>query len=627
MAEIKTPGLDDIIANSGNTKRITTPGLDQYMAASEDVAPIQQTEINPSSARSVDPAAGRMTSDTPSYQEPSISTRLGQMPIDVGKGYMKSVGESADSAVNMMKSGGENIAQGRTATGVGQLGLGAISYPLSPITGGIHQFVEKPVTELTGNPDIGARAGLVAGSALPLVPTTRAISRRLPTNAAIEAITSSVTPTELAEGLQRLKSNPRLSIMDVFPSVKQMGQKLILTEGTHQNRFVKFIEDRIGSRRGAIEDAVTDTAGVAPNVLLKLNQLKSNIKDAGKEINPVIESAAPVDVSEVIANIDRKLRPGITSVISAGEPLPLGDIQKGLKDIRKYLTNDKTQRIDAASLHDFQSAIRATADKLSNSPDGKDRSLAYHLMNTRNDLVNAIETAAPGYRAKLAKYRDEYQVQDAFDKGYLITKNRPGQWDDRPEFWEQWIKGASKEEREAAREGARVALGDSINAVRGAGRKAMDIPETPFNRQKLELLFGKKEIDEMASRLADERGMSEVNSDTIKNSQTAMRMKANSKVDLPERKDGGVTAQLAILAEAAGGIPGAGAAVMAPKVLGWAKHKYVDLPLAKAKNEKLTDLLTSTGENRAALIQMLEASLPQPKLSLGQKTRLLTGNP
>lgn len=615
-----TPLLDRYLSgdNRGTSASSNTPLIDQYLGAIKEPPPIQQTEANPP----------RLVGNVATPEE-TFSTRLGNMATSVGKGYLQSVGESAQSATDMMTSGGKNIAQGRLATGVGKLGLGAISYPLSLLTGAIHQFVEKPVTELTGSPDIGARAGFTAGAALPVVPTARAISRRMPTNAAVDAITSSVSSIELAEGLNRLKSNPRLSIMDVFPSVKQMGQKLILTEGQHQNKFVKFIEDRIGSRKGAIEDVYESTIGAPPNVLLKLNELKQNIKDAGKEINPIIETANPVDVTGVISNIDKKLKPGITSVISAGEPLPLGDMKKGLNEIRKYLTNDKTQRIDANSLHDFQSAIRATADKLSNSADGKDRSLAYHLMNVRNDLVSAIENAAPGYKSKLAKYRDEYQVQDAFDKGYLITKNRAGVWDDRPEFWEQWIKGASKEEREAAREGARVAFDDTINGTRHNARKGMDIPETPFNRQKIELLFGKKETDEMVSRLRDERSISEVNSDMIKNSQTAMRTKAHSKVDLPEREAGGVTAQLALLAEAAGtyvtgGVSGFGAAVMAPKIIGAAKHKYMDLPLGKAKNNRLTDLLTSTGDDRDAVIQMLEASLPQAKLSLSQRAKLLT---
>ncbi len=111
-----------------------------------------------------------------------------------------------------------------------------------------------------------------------------------------------------------------------------------------------------------------------------------------------------------------------------------------------------------------------------------------------------------------------------------------------------------------------------------------------------------------------------------------MRMKADRKVDLPERKDGGITAQLALLAEAAGqyttgGVPGLGGLVMAPKIAGIAKHKFIDLPLAMKKNERLTDLMTATGSDRDELIKMLEASLPQAKLTSGQKLQLMIGKP
>lgn len=620
MAEIKTPGLDEII--SGNTKPISTPGLDQLInSATAGAAPIREDTGTP---RTIEDITGR--ANKPEYQpSPSLPT----------SGYMRSVGEAGAAALDQARTGLSNIGEGKPATGVGQIGLGAISFPLAVVTGGIHEFVGKPATALGGS-QFGDKAEMLAGAAVPLGLGGRAIAKRLPTNTALDAITSSVAPAELAEGLQRLKSNPNLSVMDVFPSVKQMGQKLVLTEGMHQNKFAKFIEDRIGGRKNAIEEIYKDTMGAPPDVLLKLNQLKSNIKAAGKEINPIIATANPVDVSGVIANIDAKLKPGVTSKITAGEPLPLSDTKKELALVRKYLTNDKSNRIDASTLHDFQSAIRATADNLMNSGKGSDRSQGYHLMSARNDLVNAIEEAAPGYKAKLAGYRDEYQVQDAFNKGYLITKNRPGVWDDRPEFWQEWVKGASKEEREAAREGARVAFNDVVNGTRFAGRKGMDIPEVPFNREKIEMLFGKKQTDEMASRLRDERGISETNSDILKGSQTAMRNKSNSNVTDPnEIKFKGLheMALPAAIAEAAsvaglGNYPGV--ATMALTGGSIAKRLTFDKGVrqyARAKNDRLTDLLTATGSERDELIKMLEASLPQAKLTSGQKLRLMIGNP
>lgn len=559
-----------------------------------------------------------------------------RLPIDLGQGWLKSTGEHAANAVEGVKSGLSDIGTGRLATGVGKLGLGMIGYPLSPITGGLHEFVGKPAAKIGGQ-EFGDKAELLAGSSLPVGVSTRLIQKALPTNQAIRAITSSVAPADLAEGINRLKSNPRLSVMDVFPSVKQMGQKLILTEGTHQNKFTKFIEDRIGSRKGAVEDVFHDTVGAPPNVLLKLNQLKANIKDVGKEINPIVDSAGPVDMSGVISNIDAKLKPGITSIISAGEPLPLGDINKKLSYLRDFLTNDKSVRTDANSLHQFQSSIRTAAEDYANSPNPQDRQLGYALHNVRNDIVNAIDKAAPGYKEKLGRYREENQIQEAFDKGYSLTKNRPGQWDDRPEFWDEWVKNASKEEREAAKEGARVAFDDTVNGTRHAGRKGMDIPETPFNQEKIGLLFGKKEANDMASRLRDERDISKNNSDMIGNSQTAMRTKSNSKIfdqtEEAKKKNTSTTAQLALLAEAAGeyisggAVPGLGALVMAPKAISFAKTKFIDTPLGHAKNNRLTDLLTSTGEDRNALIQMLESNLPQAKLSLSQKAKLLTGKP
>jgi len=128
---------------------------------------------------------------------------------------------------------------------------------------------------------------------------------------------------------------------------------------------------------------------------------------------------------------------------------------------------------------------------------------------------SAIDEAAGGkYKPGLSAYRDEMHIQEAFDKGMTITSGaRTGEagLENRPEAWAKWVNGASDREIEAARFGARVVIDNHIGTIRQAGRAGADIPDAPFTRSKLEMLFGKKETDRLVGLLADERAKAETN--------------------------------------------------------------------------------------------------------------------
>lgn len=602
--------------------------IDMYLAPKTDLPP-------PTAKITVRPVIGNReltdadlagTAQTTPPEQPT--NMLGSAVASGAGNVWKNIKQDYQSGIDTAVSGINDISKNMPATGVGKIGLGALGAVASPITGPIHSASEA-IAELTGSPEIGEKAGFVLGSALPVAKIGSAVSKAMPTNKAISAIIDTIGEDKLPEVIQRLKENPRLSLMDVSLPIKQVGQKLVTTEGLHQNTFEKFIHDRIGSAKGTVENIYNDTMGIPVDVLQKLNSMKQAAKNVGsKQINPAIKNAGPVDVSPVITAIDQQLKPGLNALVTAGQPLPFPEIKKALASVKTLLTDGKSLRVDAKDLHSIQSGLRAKADDLLNSPDGQNRQLGYALMNVRNGIVNAIDQASPTYKKALQGYKDEKDIESAFVKGASVTRNRPGQWDDRPEFWNEWVKNASKEELEAAREGARIAVDQQINGMRFAARRGTDVPEIEFNKEKLGLLFGNDKVEAMSKKLRDERDIAKTNTDLIGNSQTAMRMKANAKVDLPEEKPAGLGTLLAPVAEiasiSAGGYPGvATGALLAAKYGSKAKFKYMDLPIALRKNEKMTDLLTATGKDKDELINILTQHLPKPKPSLLQHVQNL----
>ncbi len=540
---------------------------------------------------------------------------------------LKGIGENYSAGRETLSSGLEDIRLNLPASGIGKIGLGALAMATSPLTGTIKATIEEPVTKLTGSQETGERAGMIATFGLPVGKAAKVVSEAKPSNKAVTALVDAIGPENLPQVIQRLQENPRLSLADVSPATRQMSQKLITTEGQHQNKFEEFVNDRITSAKGAVESIYNDVMGIPVNVLQKINELKQAAKNVGKnEINPAIKASGPVDLSGVISDIDNKLKPGIMSNISAGQPLPYPEIQKALESTRKLLTDNKSVRTNADDLHQFQSALRAKADDLTNSSSGQDRQIGYALMHVRNGIVNAIDAASGGkYKPGLSNFRDEKQVEDAFIKGAQITRNRPGQWDDRSEFWKEWVDNASKQQIEAAKEGARIAVQQQMKGMRFSAKKGTDIPEIEFNADKLGLLFGKKEVNQMMKELQDEKSIADTNQKLIQGSQTAMRMKSDKRVDLPTPTPHGQLALPAalgeIMAATQGGPPGiATAGVLALKG-GYKLSDMVKLKLAKSRNERLTDLLTATGPDRDELIKTLSQYIPGPKSSLLQRAQ------
>jgi len=154
-------------------------------------------------------------------------------------------------------------------------------------------------------------------------------------------------------------------------------------------------------------------------------------------------------------------------------------------------------------------------------------------------------------------------VGDAFSRGLDILRTRTGSagLEDRPEFWKQWFDGATAAEKEAAKQGARVAIDTQINAVRSAAAKGASIPDVGFNRDRLEILLGKAETDKLAQVLKDEQRIAQTNAKLFAGSQTAPRAVVNKLTEVTQVTPGiSLTTPMAIGGGySLGGLPGAAA--------------------------------------------------------------------
>jgi hypothetical protein len=634
--------LDDYMSESApnkTTAKVTNSGsslIDSYLSSGEDKAPAPKPNANGRIELAPNPVADVILSPKeqkdlaaqprPNPRDSDLTNAVKSYPSNL----LSTTLQNFRNASETVGSGVSDIMSNKPASGVGKVGLGVLAGVTAAPNALVDETISKPIANITGSEDIGNRAGLVAGFGVPVGKTGQATVAALPKNKALSSLVESIGHENLPTLLRDMKSNPRLSPADLSPRVMQDTQRLFVTEGPHQNHLANMTAQRAGTAKAAAEGALDEHLGQTVDAVKKLSELKTAARTVGQEqINPAVQGAKPVDLTPVVSYIDARIKPGIQSLKDGGQ-LPSTEINQQLGTIRKILTDDKQMRFDANTLHDVQSVLRHEATNLLNSSDGQARRMGNAIMGVRNQIVDAIDTASAGkYKPALSNYRDEMQIGDAFKHGHdaIIRSGKP--MENRPEFFKEWVDKATDAEKNAAKEGARVAIDTAANGFRSPvtnpASKAVQMAQVNFNRQRIESLFGKEEASQLFKKLDDERKIADTNVKLVEGSQTAMRGESKAKFELPKPSDMATSlippAILEGASAMASGTPLVGTAVYAG-IKGASKVKdAIAMKLAKEHNSNYAKYaLPDTPEARTDLIQKLDAiaSTP-PKQSILRK--------
>lgn len=637
-----TNEFDDLIKEFGSKgkQENTIPStqfddlIKEFSSGKYTIAPVTQSQQELGPPR---PENFNGPTNTEFLNEPRWSRELNKGIRNLPTNILSSIVEDAKGGASAISKGIRDIAENRPAEGIGNVGMGLLGAVFSPVTGTSKEVIRNPITELTGSKDIGEKAEFLLTLGLPVARTGKAIQSAIPSNAAVEKLVEAIGIDNIPNALKRMKNNERLTFADVSPGARQDAQALVIQQGSHQTSLIDQINKRQSGARGQVERLYDDAMGAPVDVVKKIEELKKNAKDTGANIiNPIVENSKPVDITSVVKYIDNAIsssgpveRATLKALKEGKSPsLNLSDAQSALFNVRENIRGDWKDNpqmfLDMKGeqgLHEVQKALRAKAQGLLDSDNPLQRELGGKLMKVRNQLV---EAGGKEYKEALGKYADDMSVQEAFQSGQNVLRNRPTHIEDRPESLREYLKNAKPAEIEALREGARVAIDNQIRSARNAALKGEVIPEMEFNKQKLEMLFGKKEVEELARKLRDERDISKTTVDLLHGSQTASRQASNARVDLPEKKQSSI---LPYLAEGIGLLatqtPGIGVATaVAGSGIKHAIFKGKE-GLAKKTNSEYANLLFSEGEQRQALMNILEQRTNNSNnLSISQKLNL-----
>jgi hypothetical protein len=573
---------------------------------------------------------------TPAGENPRRFSDIRNLPRDLAREDIDRTNAIPDAIVQhymgaktMFESGLSDLMQGKilpntTSTdptkweGGGALKTagGIIGMPGSLLSGPTQELVQNPLTNITGNPDFGEKAALLTPfkGAGAIGDATKAVAN----NNAVDQIVKLIGPKNVPAAIDLMKSNPELRAADTSETLRGTTAGLAAdpSNPTAMQHLIQSAQDSTASRPAAVRQAYTDTLGVRPEALKVLDTIKQNAQKVGDEqINPAIKGAGPVDLTPVIAGIDSKLKPGVRGVVDPDIKMELSPLQKELVDIRGKLTDENgSQFFDAQKIHEVQAELRRRAEDLSSSATGSDRSLGRELYKVRDSIVGAVDDASGGkYRPALTNYKGAMDIEDAFDRGLSVRRNREGIkgiTEDSPEALDRWMKTASPEELAAHKLGVLEAYGHKMDSMKNAALAGRDIPATDFNFAKMKSVFGEDKATDLQRQMEDVRRKAETDALWTKNSKTGLvqagqnALKVRSMSDLKPIGASSIIGGLA--GHALGGSSGAATAMAAVGAGHAALHKLMQVS-ELSRNSEIARLSGALGPERADLIGRLAA--------------------
>src|SRR5882757_3215331 len=194
---------DYMSGSSDDTPALKSVGnvINQYMITSDE--PKRKTSA---------PTGYNAVTGTTEYQTPEDVSKATVTGSHSGKGISDVALEAGGAVGSAAKAGALEASQGlgealsgKPASGIGKIGTGLLS-----IVGSPSEAVSSVVSDITGNRNIGEKAGLVAGLALPVVPGVKAVNAARPTNKALKDLTEMVGPENAGKVAAEMRADPRL---------------------------------------------------------------------------------------------------------------------------------------------------------------------------------------------------------------------------------------------------------------------------------------------------------------------------------------------------------------------------------------------------------------------------------
>jgi hypothetical protein len=404
-----------------------------------------------------------------------------------------------------------------------------------------------PSTSESLIPDAFGIAGLITGKEFPKAAVGAVAEKLGPSRRATNALVKAVGPENVSEAVNRLQSNPRLTLADVSDPVRLTTQGL-MAGGTPdvQNFISSSVRDRAASRLDAANTAYTEAMGPTPDITQMVAGLKQRasqaVADHAKSTDAALDkvmgpSTDPYTVlQDTMKRRSEEAAPLYEKALShpvawderlqqfIDDPIVKSGIAKGvsiqrlesLAENKPFNPNDFAikgfdeagdpilgQTPNMRTLNVVKKGLDAMVDESKDSMTGRLSEQGRAIDKVRSAFLQKLDDINPDYKAARQAWAGPSQAMDAYNRGLNIFQNQAGSSGVKstPQALASWFNGASKAEQDAVKIGARAALNHQMKTVGDPASKAASLLNKDVNQGKFATLFGKENADNLTRQL------------------------------------------------------------------------------------------------------------------------------
>lgn len=393
------------------------------------------------------------------------------------------------------------------------------------------------------------------------------------------------TPARLRE------LGPDAFLFEGNPTLGQTAQGVVQRPGTASESLRTAVTERHEGTSARLNQDIRDNFGppVAPSrVDARIGRAQDNL---GPDYRAALADTGPANVRPILQALDSDIAP------AAGAP------RRALQEIRGHFFDNNRPKSSVGEMLSIRQAI----DDMVPRYEGQENAL--RLIGTYRQAVDdAIREAAPSVKSVDARFENLARQRDALGQGQTVL--RTGAEATRPSELARILASQTPTQNAALRMGTRAdierTLGTSVfdvNALRNAVKS-----EGKWNHEKLSMIFGQREADNVMSALDREVAFRRAYDRLISNSQTAPRLVAEeaTRVNGP----GNITPEM-VAGATAGVLTGNPVAALGTAGAVSGARRFWESMAAggqKRLDKALVDRLGAQGSDRDAIIDRLMAT-------------------
>lgn len=310
--------------------------------------------------------------------------------------------------------------------------------------------------------------------------------------------------TDVKEYLANL--GPEGMLADTPGSLRALSQGLAVRPGEGQTKMVTALADRAEGTGARIEDDVTRLID-EPNAAITQRQAERELRSG--VLGPLYETAKASKLKFNAAPL--------SAVINAEKEDASQKVKKLLKKVQANLGKPP---YSAKALHQTRSNLSNLLFSEKLRGDGGAQAALKPVLNKMDEMLDTI----PGYATAREGWSDSKSIDRALDAGFDILDG--GKRTTDPTELRQIYNEMTDAQKDAFQKGIRARVRNMMGTARNDALGANPLL-TGFNKEKLEIVLGKSDANELIKRLNSEKAFAKTKEMVVDNSQTAQRAAAD----------------------------------------------------------------------------------------------------